>query len=101
MLNEKLESSEHGLTIYAPIAAILILVTIFLRFWCLDFIEFKGDEFKAIELAYKNIYKDGMTSTGLRSSIGLYNPPFFVYLISFAGLFFYRPSCRYVFCNAH
>jgi 4-amino-4-deoxy-L-arabinose transferase-like glycosyltransferase len=82
VLNEKAESGEHGLAIYAPIAVVLILATIFLRFWSLEYIEFKGDEFKAIELAYKNIFQEGMASTGLMSSIGLHNPPFFVYLIS-------------------
>ena len=59
----------------------ILLYAIYLRLGYLDIIEFKGDEFEWIQLAYQHLHNKP-TLVGLPSSVGLYYPPFFAYLLS-------------------
>ncbi len=64
------------------LVAISILVyAIYLRLGYLDIIEFKSDEFEWIQLAYQHLHNKP-TLVGLPSSVGLYYPPIFAYLLS-------------------
>ena len=65
----------------------LLVISVLLRIAFLDLIEFKSDEFIAIKLAQENIHQNGIVLKGLKSSTGLYNPPFFIYLISLPVFF--------------
>ena len=69
------------------LAFALLAISVFLRIAFLDLIEFKTDEFVAIKLAQENIHQSGIVLKGLKSSTGLYNPPFFIYLISLPVFF--------------
>lgn len=77
---------------------VLFLACIIIRFVFLDIIEFKDDEFIAIKMAYDNLYHQ-FTLTGLKSSTGLYNPPFFIYLISIPVFFSTDPILVTVFIS--
>jgi hypothetical protein len=59
----------------------LFVCCLLMRFMHLDAIEFKADEFKAVKMAFDNIHHH-LALSGLRASNGLYNPPFFIYLMS-------------------
>jgi len=68
-------------TLYWVVTITILLYAIYLRLGYLDIIEFKSDEFEWIKLAYQHIH-DKPTLVGLPSSVGLYHPPFFAYLLS-------------------
>ncbi|HIJ83098.1 MAG TPA: hypothetical protein HPQ00_02725, partial [Magnetococcales bacterium] len=70
----------------------LLVLAIVLRLTFLDGIEFKQDEFNAIVLAYRHLALDGMAQVGLKSSTGLFNPPFFVYLMALPVFFTTDPA---------
>lgn len=57
-----------------------------LRFLYLPWMEFKVDEFRAVGLAILNVHHP-LVLTGIPSSIGIPNPPFFIYLLSLPVLF--------------
>ena len=68
---------------------ILILVIIgilflagFLRFYRLSLMEFKYDEADNAYRALEFVSGGVLPQTGMMSSIGVYNPPFFIYLLS-------------------
>lgn len=61
----------------------LLLAAVAVRMAFIDGIEFKEDEFNAVLLAYRQVTGDGgLAQIGLKSSTGLFNPPFFVYLMA-------------------
>ncbi|MBF0108942.1 MAG: glycosyltransferase family 39 protein [Magnetococcales bacterium] len=65
-----------------PLFWTLMTVAVLIRLTFLDMIEFKEDEFNAIVLAWKQFSEGVLAQTGLKSSTGLFNPPFFIYLMS-------------------
>ncbi|MBF0630775.1 MAG: hypothetical protein HQL89_07255 [Magnetococcales bacterium] len=65
-----------------PIFWSLLTMAVLVRITFLDMIEFKEDEFNAIVLAWKQLTGSSLAQVGLKSSTGLYNPPFFVYLMT-------------------
>ena len=67
--------------IWFLIVGFVLADALYLRIGYLDLIEFKRDEFEAIKLSYQNLHVRPAL-VGLMSSRGLYNPPFFIYLIS-------------------
>src|SRR5262245_23319866 len=76
--------------------ALVILVAAWLRFSHLGLIEFKSDEAVAVHLATQFV-KDGQFPTaGLMSSVGVTNPPLFIYLL--IPMFFVTKSVALVSC---
>ncbi|MFC1889876.1 glycosyltransferase family 39 protein, partial [Thermodesulfobacteriota bacterium] len=61
--------------------AVILGTGLWLRASGLDNMEFKADEAVAMEMA-RGIAEGRFTSTGLLSSVGLPNPPLFIYLLS-------------------
>ena len=49
--------------------------------------EFKIDEFESFVYAYRHAHGVAFAATGLQSSFGLFNPPFFIWLLSIPALF--------------
>ena len=78
---------EQNLRIHAGLLGTLLLLAFLLRGILPDLFEFKEDQFMGIKLAYDNLHGSGYAITGLRSSTGLFNPPFFIYLLSLPVLF--------------
>lgn len=70
---------------------LIILIAVFLRLGNLWYIEFKGDEAANSFLALDFVDKGIFPLAGDMSSIGTYNPPIFVYLISLPFLFSKNP----------
>ncbi len=70
---------------------LVLLVAITLRLSNLDYMEFKGDE--AGNLLLASILSSGkdIPLVGIRSSIGTYNPPLFIYLMTIPLLFSGNP----------
>lgn len=62
---------------------IAISIGCVLRFVHLDAMEFKADEFRVLEMAYEHLQLGEIAQHGIRSSIGLYNPPMFIWFLSF------------------
>lgn len=65
----------------------LLIAGLTLRFVHLPFMEFKGDEFEAMVLAYRHAHGVEFAKTSIASSVGIMNPPFFVWLLSIPALF--------------
>lgn len=63
-----------------------MIAAVALRFWDPSYVEFKGDERIALELA-RDFLDGERTLAGLTSSTGLPNPPLFVYLLALPVLF--------------
>ena len=72
-------------------AALIAVLTAaaFVRLWRLDLMEFKGDEANACRLALQSLGRGvggdsgaGFPLTGLMASIGVPNPPLFIYLLA-------------------
>ena len=85
------------------IITILFAAAFILRFLWLDLMEFKGDEFTALILAYKQAHTAILLKVGLMSSVGLENPPFFIYLMAIPAIFSHSPlflTYWIVFLNA-
>jgi hypothetical protein len=60
---------------------LLVAVGAWLRFSHLGLIEFKGDEAMAAELALRFVRDGVLPKAGLMSSVGVTNPPMFIYLL--------------------
>ena len=65
----------------AALAGILLLA-ILCRFYALDWMEFKGDEAVALRLALPIFETGEWPQVGLMSSVGIHNPPFFIYMLA-------------------
>ena len=61
--------------------ALLVAVGAWLRLFRLDLIEFKGDEAIAAWLALQFVKGGSLPLAGLMSSVGVTNPPLFIYLL--------------------
>jgi hypothetical protein len=67
---------------------LILLAAIFVRLWHLDLMEFKADEAEACRLAYHVLGQplpdgdDRFPLAGLMASIGVRNPPLFIYVIA-------------------
>lgn len=59
----------------------LLVAALWLRLWRLDLVEFKGDEAIAAQLALQWFRGGPLPQTGLMSSVGVMNPPFFIYFV--------------------
>jgi len=68
-----------------------LLFGLTLRFVDLTMMEFKGDEYAATVLAYRNVFGPAFAQTGISSSTGILHPPFFIYILSFPVLFSASP----------
>lgn len=92
----------------------ILLIAAFLRLQSLWYIEFKADEAASSFLAYNLVYKGIFPLTGDVSSIGVYNPPIFIYLLTIPFIFSKNPAVAsgfvallnvmavylcYLFCN--
>ena len=62
--------------------ALILGTAILLRFSDLERMEFKGDEAVAIHLAMPMVEGRELPRVGLRSSVGVHNPPLFIYLVA-------------------
>lgn len=60
---------------------VLLAVATWLRLWRLDLVEFKGDEAMAAQLAMQWFRGGPLPKAGLMSSVGVTNPPFFIYYV--------------------
>jgi hypothetical protein len=69
---------------------VLVGVSLLLRSSFIGIIEFKGDEATALALTAKQL-TGALAETGLVSSVGIFNPPFFIYLLSIPGIFTLDP----------
>jgi 4-amino-4-deoxy-L-arabinose transferase-like glycosyltransferase len=59
----------------------ILAIGAWLRFSHLDLLEFQGDEAFAANLALKCVREGALPSAGLMSSVGVTNPPLFIYLL--------------------
>jgi hypothetical protein len=71
--------------------AVAIFFSLVLRLSYPNAIEFKGDEYTALKLAYSHVHGGGLALVGLESSVGLPNPPFFIYVLSVPVSIFAHP----------
>ncbi len=78
----------------ASLVALLALVAVAagLRFLDLGLLEFKGDEAVAIHLALPMAEGEALPQIGLMSSVGLNNPPLFIWLTALPTVFSVEPS---------
>jgi len=63
-----------------------LLAGLLLRFVHLPLMEFKADEFDVLVRAYRNAHGIEFVKASIPSSVGLFNPPFFVWLLSFPAV---------------
>jgi 4-amino-4-deoxy-L-arabinose transferase-like glycosyltransferase len=63
------------------ILAVILAVAAFLRFSHLGLLEFQGDEAYAANLALEFVKHGKLPLAGLMSSVGVTNPPLFIYLL--------------------
>jgi hypothetical protein len=76
------ESKWLGVALWEWAGLVLIVaVGAWLRFSNLGLIEFKGDEATAAELALRFVRDGVLPKAGLMSSVGVTNPPMFIYLL--------------------
>ena len=61
--------------------ALILAVGAWLRFSHLDLLEFQGDEAYAAQLALRFVQHGQLPTAGLMSSVGVTNPPLFIYLL--------------------
>jgi len=73
------------------ILGFLLLAGIVLRFVFIRDMEFKGDEYTLTVMAYRNVFGPYWAQVANQSSVGIPNPPFFVYLMSFPVLYSLSP----------
>jgi 4-amino-4-deoxy-L-arabinose transferase-like glycosyltransferase len=69
----------------------VLLIAITLRLFNLDYMEFKADEAGNLFLASMLSSGKDIPLVGISSSIGTYNPPFFIYLMAIPLLFSRNP----------
>jgi len=72
------------------VVAVVLLAAV-LRLSRLDLMEFKADEAQAAVLVVKALSGEGLPTHGLMSSVGIYNPPTFIYLMLLPGLVSFDP----------
>lgn len=60
----------------------LLIAALGMRFVFLTDMEFKGDEYALTVLAYRNVFGETWLRASDLSSVGIPNPPFFIYLLS-------------------
>ena len=82
----------QGYKRFIPITVILIAAA-FLRLTHMELMEFKGDEAVAAMMVADALGGGGWPTHGLMSSVGIYNPPVFIYLMMIPGLFTVDPIC--------
>lgn len=70
-----------SLRLECAILFFIVAVGAWLRFSHLDLLEFQGDEAYAANLALKCVREGRLPSAGLMSSVGVTNPPMFIYLL--------------------
>jgi 4-amino-4-deoxy-L-arabinose transferase-like glycosyltransferase len=70
---------------------LILLVAALLRLINLDYMEFKGDEANNLFLAAYLVSGKAFPLVGITSSIGTYNPPFFIYLMGIPMFFSRNP----------
>ena len=75
---------------WAAVAAIIVLAAV-LRLGDLDLMEFKGDEAVAIHLTRPLVEGTDVPGAGLMSSVGIHNPPLFIYLTAAPVLISHDP----------
>jgi len=73
------------------ILGFLLLVSIALRIVFMQDMEFKADEYALTVMAYRNVFGPYWAQVANQSSVGIPNPPFFVYLMSFPVIFSLSP----------
>jgi 4-amino-4-deoxy-L-arabinose transferase-like glycosyltransferase len=61
---------------------LIVALAAFVRLWHLDLIEFKGDEAMALARTAEFVVDGKLPTVGLMSSVGVYNPPLFIYLLA-------------------
>jgi len=97
-----------SLTREQVLLGLILLVAAFGRFWRLDLMEFKADEAEAFRLACQVLGKplagssDTFPLAGLTASIGVRNPPLFIYLIALPLVVAPSPFAAVIFiglCN--
>ena len=76
--------------------AMIVAVGGWLRFSHLDLLEFKSDEAIAVDLALRFVRTGQLPTAGLMSSVGVTNPPLFIYLL--IPMFFVTKSIALVSC---
>ena len=76
---------------YAILLGVLVGVSLLLRSSFIGIIEFKADEATALALTAKQL-TGALAQTGLVSSVGIFNPPFFIYLLAIPGIFTLDPQ---------
>ena len=64
------------------IVAVILVLAAVLRLGDLDLMEFKGDEAVAMHLALPMVEGAELPRVGLVSSVGVHNPPLFIYLVA-------------------
>jgi Dolichyl-phosphate-mannose-protein mannosyltransferase len=87
------------------VLAVLLLVAAGVRLWRLDLMEFKADEAQACQLALQVVdglrgrlpAGHGIPLVGLRSSVGVPNPPLFIYLLALPLTLWRDPLAAAVF----
>ncbi|HVW20522.1 MAG TPA: glycosyltransferase family 39 protein [Opitutaceae bacterium] len=62
--------------------AVILALAALVRLWRLDLMEFKSDEAQACQLALQIAAHEHFPLTGLQASVGVPNPPLFVYLLA-------------------
>ena len=70
---------------WTALAAVIVVAAV-LRFGDLGLMEFKGDEAVAIHLALPLAEGKALPQVGLVSSVGVHNPPLFIYLTALPAL---------------
>jgi 4-amino-4-deoxy-L-arabinose transferase-like glycosyltransferase len=75
---------------FGLIAGILVIAAV-LRLARLDLMEFKSDEAKVTMMVVDGLKGGGLPTRGLMSSVGIPNPPFFIYLMMIPGLVSFDP----------
>src|SRR5206468_2749535 len=76
------EIARGKISVWEWVGLVLIFgVGAWLRFSHLDLLEFQGDEAYAAQLALQFVKHGQLPTAGLMSSVGVTNPPLFIYLL--------------------
>jgi hypothetical protein len=82
MHDESDAGSTHSINWYWLAVAVLLLLGLVVRFWRLDLMLFDFDEGVASIYALQLVERGDFPLFGVRTSLGFYNPPTFIYLIA-------------------